>query len=132
MNNAAKQVKITVNFADGENKMVPKTGFLLTPSYNIPDSRIKALGAGIVRDDTNIQNLGIQNYSSNLSINQPNDGNPIMSADGTVMTAYTPEKFAEDIEPALPFVDYLGGCCGCNADYIVRLKDLQMNNSSIC
>ena len=75
----SSKVKITINFNDEKNEMVPKTGYLLTPSYNIPDSRIIALGAGIVRDDTNIQNLAVQNYSTNLAMDKPSDGNPSIS-----------------------------------------------------
>lgn len=55
---------------------------------------------------------------------KPNAGKPILSQDGTTSVAYTPEMFVREIEPALPYVDFLGGCCGCNPSYIESLNRL--------
>ena len=55
---------------------------------------------------------------------KPNAGLPIMSADGSTSAAYTASQFAEDIRPALPYVDYIGGCCGSDATYIREIKKL--------
>ena len=38
--------------------------------------------------------------------------------------SYGPEDFARELEPAIPFVSYIGGCCGCNDAYIKALKAL--------
>ena len=37
---------------------------------------------------------------------------------------YTAEQFAKELEPALGFVSYVGGCCGCDAEYIKEIKKL--------
>ena len=55
---------------------------------------------------------------------KPNAGKPILSADGTTSTAYSAEQFAEDVKPALPYINYVGGCCGSDATYIKELKKL--------
>lgn len=67
--------KVVIDFSDEKNAMVPKTGYLLTPSYNIPDSRIKALGSKLVRDDISVQNLNVKNYSTNRVGIDSNKGN---------------------------------------------------------
>jgi 5-methyltetrahydrofolate--homocysteine methyltransferase len=55
---------------------------------------------------------------------KPNAGKPILSADGSTAVAYTAEQFAKDVEPALEFVSYIGGCCGSDAEYIKEIKKL--------
>jgi 5-methyltetrahydrofolate--homocysteine methyltransferase len=52
---------------------------------------------------------------------KPNAGKPILSADGSTATAYDAGAFVDDLLPSLPYVRYLGGCCGSNAAYIARL-----------
>ncbi len=55
---------------------------------------------------------------------KPNAGKPILSADGTTTVAYSAVQFAADVKPALPYVSYLGGCCGADAEYIKEIKKL--------
>lgn len=55
---------------------------------------------------------------------KPNAGKPITGSDGTVTSDYTAELFAKEIEPALEFVSYVGGCCGSTPDYIREVKKL--------
>jgi len=55
---------------------------------------------------------------------KPNAGKPIMSDDGTTSTEYSAEQFAEDIRPALEFVDYIGGCCGSDPEYIRQIAKM--------
>ena len=57
-------------------------------------------------------------------IGKPNAGLPIMAADGTVAVEYTAQQFAEDMKAALPYLDYIGGCCGSNAEFIKELKKI--------
>ena len=52
---------------------------------------------------------------------KPNAGKPILAADGTTATTYSAKVFADDVEPALDFVDYVGGCCGSDPSYIREL-----------
>lgn len=50
---------------------------------------------------------------------KPNAGVPITGSDGTVtQKPYSPEEFARDFVPAFEYADYVGGCCGTNADYL--------------
>ena len=49
---------------------------------------------------------------------KPNAGKPILAADGTTATTYDAKVFADDIMPALEFVDYIGSCCGGDPSYI--------------
>jgi len=55
---------------------------------------------------------------------KPNAGKPIMGADGSVVSDYTAEMFAKEVEPALEFCNYVGGCCGCDPTYIAAIKKL--------
>lgn len=55
---------------------------------------------------------------------KPNAGKPITGSDGTTTVAYTAAQFAADIEPALQYVSYVGGCCGSDASYIREIKKL--------
>ena len=55
---------------------------------------------------------------------KPNAGKPILSSDGTTSSTYSAEQFAKDIEPALPYVDYIGGCCGSDPTYIKEIRKL--------
>ena len=55
---------------------------------------------------------------------KPNAGKPVLKADGTTAAAYSAEQFADEIRPALPYVRYLGGCCGTGPDYIRALKEM--------
>ena len=52
---------------------------------------------------------------------KPNAGKPILAADGTTAAAYSAKVFADDVMPALDFVDYVGGCCGSDPSYIREL-----------
>ena len=54
---------------------------------------------------------------------KPNAGKPILSADGSTETPYDAGHFAKEIEPALEYVTYIGGCCGSNPSYIQKLKE---------
>lgn len=38
--------------------------------------------------------------------------------------SYTPEQFAAEMAPALEYVSYVGGCCGCDHTYISSLAKL--------
>ena len=49
---------------------------------------------------------------------KPNAGKPILAADGTTAATYNERVFADDIMPALEFVDYVGSCCGGAPSYI--------------
>ena len=49
---------------------------------------------------------------------KPNAGKPILAPDGSTVTDYDAETFVREVEPALDFVDYVGGCCGTNPEYI--------------
>ncbi|MCR4884988.1 MAG: homocysteine S-methyltransferase family protein [Clostridiales bacterium] len=53
---------------------------------------------------------------------KPNAGKPIMGAGGEVVAPYDASAFAADIAPALEFVDFIGGCCGCDVDFIRAIK----------
>ena len=53
---------------------------------------------------------------------KPNAGKPILAADGTTATETDAETFVREVAPALAFVDYIGGCCGSNPEYIRLLK----------
>ncbi|MBO5788955.1 MAG: homocysteine S-methyltransferase family protein, partial [Clostridia bacterium] len=35
----------------------------------------------------------------------------------------SPSDFAKDIEAAFPYVDFVGGCCGTDAEYIKMLRE---------
>jgi 5-methyltetrahydrofolate--homocysteine methyltransferase len=52
---------------------------------------------------------------------KPNAGKPILAADGTASTAYSAKTFADELMPAMEFVDYIGGCCGSDPSYIREL-----------
>ena len=54
---------------------------------------------------------------------KPNSGKPIVNSLGETVSAYTAEQFAEETAPALEYVSYIGGCCGCNATYIKKLGE---------
>ena len=49
---------------------------------------------------------------------KPNAGKPILAADGSTVADYDAETFVREVAPALELVDYIGGCCGTNPDYI--------------
>lgn len=55
---------------------------------------------------------------------KPNAGKPVLSASGEAVTAYDAATFARDIAPALEFVDFVGGCCGTDPDYIRAIHAL--------
>lgn len=55
---------------------------------------------------------------------KPNAGKPITSSDGKTVTDYDATLFAREVAPALEYVDYVGGCCGCDPEYISELKKL--------
>ena len=52
---------------------------------------------------------------------KPNAGKPILAPDGSTATAYSAKLFADEVMPALEFVDYVGGCCGADASYVREL-----------
>ena len=53
---------------------------------------------------------------------KPNAGMPVPQEDGTMKIEATAEEFAKEVAPALEFVDYIGGCCNCNDDFIREIK----------
>ena len=55
---------------------------------------------------------------------KPNAGLPVVAEDGTMVKPYTAETFASEVAPALEFVSYVGGCCGCDDAYIRELGRL--------
>lgn len=54
---------------------------------------------------------------------KPNAGKPLLGEDGTVISPYSADDFAEDVTPVMDLVIYLGGCCGSSPDYIRALKE---------
>ena len=54
---------------------------------------------------------------------KPNAGKPILAADGTTLTDYDAAAFVREVQPALPLVTYIGGCCGSDPSYIRALKE---------
>lgn len=54
---------------------------------------------------------------------KPNAGTPISSLDGKTTIPYSPDMFVSEIRPVLDIVDYVGGCCGCDATYVSVLRD---------
>lgn len=55
---------------------------------------------------------------------KPNAGKPVLAADGSVISPYSAQDFANDVAPVLDLVTYLGGCCGSDPDYIRELKKI--------
>lgn len=55
---------------------------------------------------------------------KPNAGKPVMNNDGSFSMEVTPKEFVEKIKPALPYVRYIGGCCGSDPLYIKELKKI--------
>ena len=53
---------------------------------------------------------------------KPNAGKPISASNGSSAAEYDSATFVREIEPALEFVSYVGGCCGSNAEYIRALR----------
>ena len=56
---------------------------------------------------------------------KPNAGLPQVLADGTTGYTMTAEEFLREVEPALDFVSYAGGCCGSSAEFIRAMKALR-------
>ncbi len=54
---------------------------------------------------------------------KPNAGMPIVASGGEVTTDYDIPTFIRQVMPALEYVTYIGGCCGCNAGYIRALGE---------
>lgn len=54
---------------------------------------------------------------------KPNSGLPVTNDDGTIVAAYTADMFLEEVKPVLDKVDYIGGCCNCNWNYISAIRD---------
>lgn len=54
---------------------------------------------------------------------KPNAGKPVVAEDGSVVSPYGPEDFADDVAPVLELVTYLGGCCGSSPEYIRALRE---------
>lgn len=38
--------------------------------------------------------------------------------------SYSAQQFAQEIAPALDMISYVGGCCGCNEEYIKEIKKI--------
>ena len=55
---------------------------------------------------------------------KPNAGMPIVDDDGVVISSYDAKNFANEVAPALDIAEYIGGCCGCNPEYIRELKKI--------
>ena len=55
---------------------------------------------------------------------KPNAGKPVLAADGSSAAACDAQTFAQQVQPALEYVSYVGGCCGSNVSYIRELKKL--------
>lgn len=53
---------------------------------------------------------------------KPNAGMPVTAEDGSVLSPYTADTFADEVAPALELVTYLGSCCGSSPDYIRTLR----------
>lgn len=53
---------------------------------------------------------------------KPNAGKPKTDENGKKADEYTPEQFAKEMIPLLPYVQYVGGCCGCGPRHIAALK----------
>lgn len=53
---------------------------------------------------------------------KPNAGMPVKDENGNEVSEYSAEVFAQDVAPALDFVQYVGGCCGSDASYITAIK----------
>ena len=53
---------------------------------------------------------------------KPNAGKPVLNADGSSTAPIGPEEFAELLKPAVPYVSYIGGCCGSDPEYIKEIK----------
>ena len=60
---------------------------------------------------------------------KPNAGMPIVAPSGEVTTHYDVASFVREIVPALEYVTYVGGCCGCNAGYVRALKEVLQDRS---
>lgn len=54
---------------------------------------------------------------------KPNAGKPVLAEDGSVISPYSADDFAEDVAPALELVTYLGGCCGSSPEYIRTMRE---------
>ena len=53
---------------------------------------------------------------------KPNAGLPMAASNGAAPVPYTAEMFAKEVRPALDFVDFIGGCCNCDFEYVKQLK----------
>lgn len=53
---------------------------------------------------------------------KPNAGKPVLAEDGSVISPYSAQDFADDVAPVLDLVTYLGGCCGSSPEYISTLR----------
>ena len=54
---------------------------------------------------------------------KPNAGLPILTPDGKSVASVDAIHFVDDVVPALPYVTYVGGCCGSAPLYIEKLKE---------
>jgi len=55
---------------------------------------------------------------------KPNAGMPVMQEDGTMKIEATAQIFAQEVAPALEYVDFIGGCCNCNDEFVREIKKL--------
>jgi 5-methyltetrahydrofolate--homocysteine methyltransferase len=53
---------------------------------------------------------------------KPNAGKPIINSNGEEEKPYTADIFAKDVAMAFPYADFVGGCCGCDPDYLAAVK----------
>lgn len=63
-------------------------------------------------------------YTDLPLIFKPNSGKPQVGPDGKTVALYSAGQFAEEVKPAIEVATYIGGCCGCNAEYIKELNQL--------
>ena len=55
---------------------------------------------------------------------KPNARLPVIGTDGKESRAYSARAFADTVSEAIPFVSYLGGCCGTDPGFIRELRGM--------
>ncbi|MDO4478459.1 MAG: homocysteine S-methyltransferase family protein [Lachnospiraceae bacterium] len=81
------------------------------------------MNCGLGPDKANEVIEQFREYSELPVIYKPNAGMPVLNPDGSVQSAYTAEMFLEEVKPVLPYVSYMGGCCGSDPSFIATLRD---------
>ena len=120
---------------------ISKKSYIRAAYYILQEKGPEGLTIRSVADRLNCNSANLYRYFSNLeelalyaSLKYLDDyirevgalshsGKPILDENGNTTQPYTPQQFADDIVPALSYVDYIGGCCGCDASYIRALRD---------